>query len=72
MEPFSQKRRHLHIVPANELDERIRSLEAERLRPVPPPPSVLHSVAFACRCDDLLRRLREQGPPSGPDLEAES
>lgn len=28
----------------DELDQRVRSLEAERMRPVPPPPPLLHST----------------------------
>jgi hypothetical protein len=62
--------------PRDELDERIRSLEAERLRPVPPRPSngprlSLHDLAelvYAIGYDDPADTDRKGGariaPPS--------
>lgn len=42
---------------ADELDERVRALEAERLRPIPPRPV----DDFQRRLDEFVERLEELG-----------
>lgn len=61
---MAEPRRRLRAVPTSsttpvhdELEARIRSLEAERLRPVPPPPP--------------LRPVAPRRPPRPPDLDGD-
>lgn len=53
---------------ADELDARIRSLEAERLRPVPPPPGSVPRTSTAL-VDELDARRARRKTPTPHDLD---
>lgn len=56
----------------DELDRRVRSLEAERLRPVPPPPPLYGGTDALRLLEEIVSSSRRYPEPPGPRGSSES